>query len=212
MPVSSTALTVIYTANLRADFDLMARTATHIQTIRQAYGVAPYPILLLDIGGAWSDEAWVSVATEHRAPYLVLDAMAYHVINADGLDVGGILGLQTVIQAQLMDHTIVKKWQWRDIALNVGPRATAPCVAWSWERHPNADAWYKTEAGRLTLFPIEQIGQLDVHYPNMTVQSAILHTVAESTRPDPTIVATTEYVEDEARYYESKQKGNYSDG
>ncbi len=206
-----TELVILYTANLHADFARMARFATQIQAIRGQYGPEPHPILLLDIGQAWSTDVWVSRVTEHRAPYLVLDAMAYHVAHADGLNVGAILGLQGVVQLQLMDHTIVRRWQWRDIVVNIGPRAVEPCVRWNWESSSSGEDWYQGGRGCLTLFPVDGIGHLEVSYPDMTVQQATLHAVLSGTRPDPTIVATTEYVEREARFYESKQKGNSAD-
>lgn len=210
----ATSLAIIYSANLQADFVAMSRVATVIHGIRQQYGAAPYPLLLLDIGRAWSKDVWVSAITEHRAPYLVLDAMAYHIIHADGLDLGGILGLQEVMQAQLMDHTIVKHWRWRDMVVHVGPRSTAPGIRWSWDAATDtADgvAWYESANGQLTLLPINGVGHLEVSYPTMTVQKAQRYNITPDIRPDPTIVATTEYVTREARFYESKQKGNNVD-
>ncbi len=199
---------VLYTANLRSDLALLPRVATQLKHIRQQYGVNPPPILMLDLGNAWSDEQWVSQITEHRAPYIILDAMGYTAIYADGLDIGGILGLQEVVQAHLMNATMTYHWKKRDMSLYIGNQGPLPRISWS--PQPVSEHLYEHTSQHLTLYtPLQGIGHLEIEYPSLNVQTANYVPFDPQARPDPTIVATIDYVIGEARaYFRKQQKEN----
>lgn len=203
-------LQVIFSANLAADFELMPYVATTIRQARQQPSTAePRPTLLLDLGGAWSDEVWVSATTEHRAPYLILDAMGYSVARADGLDVGGILGLRNSVQMFLMDDSIVYRWQSYGVEVNVGPRASAPFVTWPAPMLAPAfgQTIYQQQDGGVILRPLTgEIGKIVADYPSMQVVEAERIAIRRN-RPDPSIVEMVKFVEWEARAYEARQKG-----
>lgn len=201
-----TAITVLYTANLRANLETLPRVATQLQHIRQSYGVNPPPFLILDLGGAWSAEQWVSVVTEHRAPYLILDAMGYSVVHADGLNVGGILGLQEVVQTRLIDATISHRWQRRDMTVHIGNKGPRPRIGWS-NTPATPTTFYEHQPQQLLLHPpTHAIGHLNIDYPNLNVLVAHYTPIDPTVRPDPTIVATIDYVAGEARAYAQKQQ------
>lgn len=134
--------------------------------------------------------------------------MGYAVVRADGLDVGGILGLRDSVQVFLMDDSIVYKWHSLGVTINVGPKGEAPAISWPLV-HDDAfepDAFYKEEAGRIVLYPPQDyIGKLVVEWPSMRVQHAQkIHSTA--TRPDPSIIEMIKFVEAEAHAYERRQQ------
>ncbi len=196
-------LTIIYTAHLAADFALMPYVFSIIQDIRNTQ--VSHPMLLLDVGGATSSESWICQVTENRAPYLVLDAMGYHVVRADGLSVNGILGLQPSVQTRLVDDSVVYRWRRGEMQVNVGARAQAPGVAWLFEE---ADAqFFAVEQGQLMLFPIRgAVGWIQVRWPEFSIIDARRISFDSARRPDPTIVSAIEFVEREAQSYAHKKQ------
>jgi hypothetical protein len=198
------SLIVLFTANLRADFARLPRLSSTIQQIRAALAQSPRPILLLDLGGAWSADSWVCQATANRAPYLVLDAMSYAAVRADGLDRDAIFGLQSTVQLRLLDDHLTYRWAWREVSVNIGPGGTAPCVTWAapGQQRPSPEAVCLGEHGRLTLFPLSDgLGFVEVVWPRMQVAQTRVIPIDPTARPDPSIVACVEFVEREARAY-----------
>jgi hypothetical protein len=203
-------LIILFTSGFQSNFDLMPRVFTTIQQIRGQFSDPPHPILLLDIGGVHSADSWICQATENRAPYLILDAMGYAVSRADGLDVGGIIGLQEVVQMKLMDDSIVYPWRWRDIIINVGSKGDVPCVTWATNfPSPPPDEIYTHELdGHLRLHSVDgAIGMIRADLPTLTVLESKRIAFSSTARPDPTIVAAIEFVEREAHQYAQKRGG-----
>lgn len=191
---------IIYTAQLGKHFDKLPRIFNQIRQLRQP------STLLLDLGGVYSSEQWLCRATDNRAPYLVLDAMGYHVAYADGLTTGAIIGLQPQTQVRLLDNSVFHRWQWHEWLVNVGPTGLAPCVTWALDEGNTQP--YHAQDGRLTLYPYpDHIGCVTVQWPEMSVQTATFIPYDFLVPPDPTIVAAIEFIEREARFYEQKQRG-----
>lgn len=201
-------VTILFTANLRANLAQMPYVATTLRRARhRSASEEPLPTLVLDVGGAWAADAWVCQVTGNRAPYLILDAMGYHVARADGLDVGGILGLREVVSLFLMDDSIVYTWRMQGVTLNVGPKAEPPAVTWPVPLAPaEGGELLDAEAGRLTLYPPDgYVGKAVVEWPSMTVIEAQRVPFATD-RPDPSIIETVKFVEYEARAYHRRQQ------
>lgn len=207
------SLTILYTANLQADFDLMPRVFSTIQQVRQSLPDGGWPFVLLDLGGAWSADAWICRATENRAPYLVLDAMGYNVARADGLDRAGIMGLQEAVQLRLLDDRMVYRWQWQDMSVNIGPRGEKPALTWAVPAHDETQIdqsadFFVAEAGKVTLFSQQgELGMVQVTWPDMEAITARRIAFDDHTRPNPTIAAAIEFVEREARFYAQRNQG-----
>lgn len=192
---------IVYTAQLAADFDLMPRVFSIVQHIRRSLSS---PVLLLDLGGACSSDSSLCQWTENRAPYLILDAMGYHVARADGLTVSAILGLQPMVQVRLVDDSVVVQWQQRELTVNVGPKGQAPCVAWTTE---SGEHLFEAEPGRLTLAPVAgAVSHIQVSWPDLSVIEARRIPFDDAIRADPTIVAAVEFVKQEARSYARKKQ------
>lgn len=203
-------LIILFTSGFQANFDMMPRAFTTIQQIRSEFAEPAHPILLIDLGGVHHRESWVCQATENRAPYLILDAMGYAVSRADGLDVGGIIGLQDVVQMKLMDDSIVYPWRWHDIIIHVGSKGDVPCISWSTDfSSTSTEEIYSQESdGHLKLHPINgSLGFIRAQLPSLHVLEAKQIEFSTTARPDPTIVAAIEFVEREAQYYAQKRGG-----
>lgn len=206
IPPAATLLNIFYTAHLEANFSLMPRLFSTIQ--QQRHQLSP-PTLLLDIGQVWSAEDWICQATENRAPYLVLDAMGYNAVLADGLDQAGILGLQEAVQLKLLGKNTIFKWHWRDLWLNIGSHAELPKISFAApDQTPPASKFFITEPQHLTLFPPRnEIIWLQVDWPHLNVIDFQSIPFDNDARPDPTIMGAIEFVENEARYYAQRKKG-----
>ena len=206
------SLTILYTANLQADFDLMPRVFSTIQRVRRSLPDGGWPFLLLDLGGACNTDTWICQATENRAPYLVLDAMGYNAVRADGLDRAGIMSLQPAVQLRLLDDRMVYRWQWQDMSVNIGPRGEKPAITWtiaatSTQAEESAD-FFIAEGGRVTLFLLKgELGMIQLVWPEMEVVAARCIAFDDPVRRDPTIAAAIEFVEREARFYAQRNQG-----
>lgn len=195
-----TDIQILFTANLGADFELMPYLATLVRQARQP----SLPTLLMDVGGAASDDSWLCRATENRAPYIVLDAMGYTLARADGLDVRGILGLRGTVSLFLTDDSISYKWRSKDVELNVGPVADAPGVTWTlpdWDVDFGDEIYMQRDEGIVWLAqPEGYVGNIIAEYPSMIVKDAEKIPFVRN-RPDPSIIEMVKFVEWEARAY-----------
>lgn len=209
-----TKLNILFTANLQGNFGVLPYLATTLRIARmQSSAEISRPTLVLDLGGAWSAENWLCRATENRAPYLILDAMGYTVARADGLDVGGILGLRPSVQVVLLDDSVAFKWRKDDITLNIGRPAQTPAVRWALanEKPTLPEQWYAENEGQILLYPPpDYVGKLVIEYPSLTIIESEQLPI-RANRPDPSILEMVKFVEQEARAYQERQsKGNSS--
>lgn len=153
---------------------------------------AGQPCLLVDAGLAWSPDEWVCTATENRAPYLVLDAMGYDLAFADGLSDPSLekLSQQTQIRLARWGETVEMKVD---------------------------DAAYRIQVDQALVEPGFSFGVLGLDVPPQgfirqiiiedgLILDTFLVEIGKSTLPDPTITATVDFVESEARYYHTTRQ------
>ncbi len=197
------SLIVLFTANLRANFELMPHVSAMIQRMRSVLlAENPRPILLMDLGGAWDEDSWDCQVTENRAPYLVLDAMGYAAVHADGLGVEDIMGMQETVQMRLMENTLPVRWKWRDMVVNLGPNAPAPTVTWTLDDSPSDGPIATAADGYLILHPQPgALGFVEATWPSLEIVQAKTIPFSWDIRPDPSIVACVEFVQREAKAY-----------
>ncbi len=200
-------LHILYTAYLRANFDLMPRVFTLIQQVRRRF--TPEATLLLDLGNAWSAESWVCQVTNNRAPYLILDAMGYNVVRADGLSAEGIMGLQEATQVRLIGEQGYERWAKGEMVVNIGSNIKVPGIDWAATATMGSETEMAVVAsGRLILTPLAAtLGYVVVHWPDLTIIEGRRFAFNFKGRPDPTIISAIEFVEREAQYYAQKNKG-----
>lgn len=202
-------VSILCSANLRADLDLLPRFFTLLQETRQQSRAEGRTLLLLDLGQAWAAESWVCRVTENRAIYVLLDAMGYTAVRADGLDRAAIMGLQETLQVRLLHDNSFFCWQGREVILNLGRGTLPPAIDWG---TPTLSVGQfeaeSVESGRLTILPPATgiaLSRIDVLYPEMKVTRMESVPMPPATRADPTIVAAIEFVEREARFYAERQ-------
>jgi len=94
-------LSILYTANIRGNLELLPRLYTFIRSLHQDMlrfrpededdvllcPVQPPPMrtLLLDLGDSCAPDVWHCAATGGRSTLIVLDAMGYHAANVTGI-------------------------------------------------------------------------------------------------------------------------------
>jgi hypothetical protein len=195
-----THLTILYTANLNGDLQLLPRLYSYLQTLKAE---AENPVLLLDLGNSCADDVWHCGITGGRSTLVVLDGMGYHAANVAGfLETSQRDKLRTSLTTGMVD----KQHSWRYhippvrdetviVAGSESPALTLCIVA--------ANAPETTINSRtLTLQGVEkgQVGRVEVDVPALKILAAEIHTMPKGLKPDATIAAAVEFVEDEARF------------
>lgn len=198
------SLTVIYTAQIRGELALLPRLHTFLQQIRTRYE-SP---LVLDIGEACAADVWHCAATSGRSTLIVLDAMGYHAANVSGdLPERERAKLQPNLSMGLVDAQHV--WRYavpphHDEGLIVAAAIT-PALRLCIVAAPAAAT--RLEQGTLQLQGVGKgavgLAQIDLGHTPRLIHRAVLD-LSPKLNPDPTIAATVEFVEDEARYFQSR--------
>ncbi len=220
-----TPLTILYTANLRGQIDLLPRLHTfmrHLRTQRvededEVMLCALEPpqrrILLLDLGESCSPEVWHCAATGGRSMLMVLDAMGYHAANVSTMltEEG-----RARLEANLLNIALVdpeSDWQQEGIQVTCGEKrppsmngeAAGGKVRLKIVLAPAA----QTRLAQRTLhLAVVQAGQVGVVHLN-TLAAITAHDILPlppGTPPDPTITATVEFVQSEARLFQRRRE------
>lgn len=173
---------LLITAHLEGRINDLPRVYTALQRLRRAVAEK---CLLIDTGLAWSEDAWACQATENRAPYIVLDAMGYHMAFADGLNEESRAKLAAQVQVNLVAGDTAEI---EGIQLARDAQIQAPYL----------------ESGRLMLPLPPRYTILAVHYADGEILAVESHNIGADALPDATIAGTVEFVESEARYYAKK--------
>lgn len=200
------ALTLFYTARIGGDLHLLPQLYTFLM---QLAAKQPRKPLLLDIGESCSPEVWPCEVTGGRSTLIVLDGMGYHAANAEGvLAEGERYKLQGATSMGVVDA----RYSWRydvppirdeDIVISLLPEPTL---------HLNivlqgTDATtLSNRTLRLQQVDKRQVGIVEVNLtdePRLVSMQVVA--MPSGLRPDPTISAAVDFVEDEARYLESRR-------
>ncbi len=189
---------LLYTAGIRGDLALLPRLHTFIKALRGDVPEGETGPLLFDLGESCAPDVWPCGVTGGRAAIIVLDAMGYHAIYAGAYltDAGREKLAANYLNAALVDQTTGFA---RD-GVALGP-ANAPI------RVPLTPAPQPTlRDGVLTLAP-ERAGQVgEALVEGGALTRAAVHPLLPNTLPDATITGAVEFVEDEARYFEKRQR------
>lgn len=182
---------VLVTAHLGGDLAFMPKMFTVIKRLKQTLNTK---VFLVDTGLAWSSESWVSAVTQHRAPYMVLDGMAYHLAFADGLDARS----RAILQPHMFVQLIENEGQLTHETFALTVRREAALVEPQW-----------AENGLILPMPPKgQILQVQLDPEKSQVVDVAKIDVPPNTLPDPSITATVNFVVSEAHHYVKKQTGN----
>lgn len=203
-------LTLLFTANLAGDIGLLPRLFTLIQRERRT---ADGPVMLLDLGDTCSEESWICRATYGRAPFIVLDGMGY-----DAVFIGGPEQVPIPLASlrRLLDTIVMPVILWNSVKHLTKWGTTVWLASGTAEL---SEPGIRVDRSRGTLpgvgepYPIlgdvakGHLARIDLAWPDLTVQAARLISLSDDVPPDPTIAATVEFVESEARAYAQQQGG-----
>ncbi|MGJ3237342.1 MAG: hypothetical protein ACFE0Q_01420 [Anaerolineae bacterium] len=192
-------LTLLYTQAIAGNLALLPRLHTYLQQLKREYDPRA---LLLDIGGACAADVWHCQATGGQSSVIVLDGMGYHAVNVaeymsdsrrDSLATRTSLGLVT---ARHMWRYFVPPVRDEDII--VAGQATPAlklCIIAA------AHSTNALEARTLHLQSVErgQVGMVQLDLSAMQITQQATFPMPRTIRPDATIAAAVELVEDEAR-------------
>lgn len=196
------SLTLLYTSHLRGDIRLLPRLYTFIQRLKPARRQG---VLLFDLGQACADEVWHCRLTQGRSMLIALDGMGFHAANVAGADVRQVKAQMTM---GLVDEC--RDWFYhippvidRSITATVGPTDSAArlqiCLSAADETRIRGNVLYLGDVGG------GQVGLvgLDLHSAPRIIASGV-HDMPSDTLPNPSLAATVEFVESEARYLQKK--------
>lgn len=202
------SLTLLYTANIGGNLQILPRLYTFIQSLKpeQRQG-----ILLLDLGNSCADDVWHCQITRGRSTLIVLDGMGYHACNVDGLlDADGREKTESVVTMGLVDKS-------HDWAYAIPPvqddsiRATIDPIPNNKTRlqidlNPSDSIQLERGILRLNNVAQAQVGIIKIDLRDVPeIVSTAVYSLPDHTPPNPTIVASVEFVESEARYFQKKQ-------
>lgn len=199
------SLTLLYTSHLGGDIRLLPRLYTFIQRLRPRRRQG---VLLFDLGHACADEVWHCRLTQGRSMLIALDGMGFHAANAAGtLHADG-----RQVEAQMTMGLVDECRDWfyhippvsdRSITATVGPTDSAArlqiCLSAADETRIQGNVLYLGDVGG------GQVGLvgLDLHSAPRITASGV-HDMPSGTLPNPSLAATVEFVESEARYLQKK--------
>ena len=196
---------ILYTAQIGGDLQMLPRLHTFLQQIRQEQTV---PVLLMDLGAASAKGIWHCDVTGGRSTFIVLDGMGYHVANVEGsLAKGQIERLRATITMGLVDQQHVWRYDLppvRDEGIIVAA-ASAPALSLCIVAAPAAETTLINRTLTLQSVTKGQVGSVRIDMRTQTITSQAIMELPPKLKPDPTIMASVEFVEEEARFF---QKNN----
>ncbi|MEO1289845.1 MAG: hypothetical protein AAFV93_18965 [Chloroflexota bacterium] len=194
-----TTLTVFYTNNLQGDLARLSRLYRFLQQLKQEHDASA---LVLDLGNACSESVWHCDATKGRSTVIVLDGMGYHAVNVSGYMTSAVRdGLQTNVSAGLVTERHM--WRYhvppvRDDDIVIAGQAT-PAMTLCIICAPAETTKLENRMLYLQATEQNQVGLCVVDIQTMTISQNDIITMPKGFKPDATIAASVELIEDEAR-------------
>lgn len=197
------SLNLLYTYNLQGDLALLPRLYTAMQRIKPD----PRP-LIVDLGASCVPDVWPCDVTGGRSTLVILDGMGYHAANVQGLLTADARHqLHGVISTVLVDES--QSWRYhvppvRDegILIAVTPVPTLRlCIV----LQPAAQTHIDQNTLYLAAVEKGQIGSVTLDLTAApTITAHTVYDVPPDAKPDPTIAAAVEFVQEEARYFQRR--------
>jgi hypothetical protein len=196
-----TDLHILYTHGLAESWAQLPRVYTALQSIEQEQGLKA---LRLNLGTACSPTLWHCEATQGRSMPMAFDVMGYHAVDVTGMPEASRFKLKGVVTLGLVDAQHTWRYEAAGIADDTILVASTPtpavrlCIVLQ-----PADETHLTE-GVLLLKPVpaDQVGYIHIDF---TTQPQLVQSTSFSlnmrARPDPTITAALELIEEEARSF-----------
>jgi len=196
---------ILYTYGLRGDFALLPRLHTFIMQLKAEHNSQA---LVLDLGASCDEAVWHCAATKGRSTLLVLDGMGYHAVNVSGIVSSAD---RDRLASSVTTGMVTERHGWRyfvppmrdgDIVVAGTPTpALKLCIV--------ARPAEQNQLSERTLFlqAVEkgQVGMVKVDMNAMKITESAVFEMPKGLKPDATIAASIELVEDEARQAQKRQ-------
>lgn len=201
------SLTILYTANIHGDLNMLPRLYTFIQSLKppQRQGT-----LLFDLGNFCGDDVWHCEITWGRSTLMILDAMGYHAVNIENqLDATNRQKVTDVTTLGLVDSH--HRWHYHiPPVLDESIQAVFSPLESTQRLQICLSPTHVTQLDNNVLFladiPSRHVGIVEVDlnsHPKLISHKT--KKLPDNIPPNPTIVASVEFVESEARYFAKKQ-------
>ena len=190
------ALTVLFTAGLRGDLDLLPRLYTVLRDLQaRAEGGA---VLRVDLGDRCAPDIWHCAVTGGRSMLVALDGLGYHAANVAGTlppEMRRKMGDATQLALVDADHPATFLESVRVMAGGPGDAGAWPlCIAL--DPAPGVD--FDGRVLRLGGVRGGQIGRAFLR--GHALEACDVFDVPPDAAPDPTIAAVVDFILSEARY------------
>lgn len=198
-------LTIIYTANLRGDLELLPRLYTYLQKLKSE---ANNPVLLLDLGHSCAADVWHCAVTGGRSTLVILDGMGYHAANVTGfLEASQRDKLRNSMTTGMVDEQ--HSWRYhvppvRDETIIISGIET-PALSLCIVAAPTTATQFNSRTLWLQGIEKGQVGLVEVDVPALKILSQTIFDMPSGLKPDATIAASVEFVEEEAQFLRKSQ-------
>ena len=196
-----TDLHILYTHDLADAWTQLPRLYTALQQIEEQQGIKA---LRLNLGASCAPTVWHCEATQGRSMPMAFDVMGYHAVDVTGMPEASRFKLKGVVTLGLVDaqHT----WRYHgggviDETILVASTPT-PAMRLCIVLQPADETELAEGVLLLKPAPPHHIGYVHI---DLTAQPRLVQTAAFAldmrARPDPTITAALELIEEEARFF-----------
>ncbi|MDQ7027248.1 MAG: hypothetical protein Q9P44_17010 [Anaerolineae bacterium] len=198
-------LTILYTANLRGDLQVLPRLYTYLQKLKSE---TENPVLLLDLGHSCVADVWHCDVTEGRSTLVVLDGMGYHAANvADFLEASQRDKLRNSMTTGMVD--VHHSWRYhvppvRDETIIISAIET-PALSLCIVAAPATKTQFNSRTLWLQGVDKGQVGFVEINVPALKIYSHAILDIPSGLKVDATIAAAVEFVEEEAQFLRKNQ-------
>lgn len=188
-------VTILYTANLRGNIELLPRLHTFLRQLRAEM----HPLMLLDLGDSCAAEVWHCEITEGRSMLVAFDGMGYTAAHIPLMSPQNRAKLNLTMALVDRDTPHVHE----NVLLSSQPlNGAALCICMT----PAASSYIENDTLYLEAVEAGQIGVAIVAVNGTPVLiTSEVKILLPDTSPDPTIAGAVDFILDEARYYQKRQ-------
>jgi hypothetical protein len=192
-------LTILYSQNIGGDLALLPYFYNFLQGLKQGHDTSA---LLLDLGDSCAEDIWHCQATKGRSTLIALDGMGYHAANVRDLLADSE---REKLKSSVSMGLVTERQAWRyfvppvrdeDILVASVPiPALRLCIVLS----PSDETTLENRTLHLQSVEKKQVGLVKIDLSAMTISEKNIISMPKGIKPDPTISAAVELVEEGAR-------------
>jgi len=192
-------LTILYTQNIGGDLAMLPYFYNFLQDLKREYDSSA---LLLDLGDSCADNVWHCQATGGRSTLIVLDGMGYHAANVHSHLADSE---REKLKSSVSMGLVTERHAWRYFVPPVRDEdilvASVPIPVLGLCIVATASDETTLENRTLYLQAVEkkQVGLVKIELSEMSITEKNIFIMPKNIKPDPTISAAVELVEEGAR-------------